>query len=46
MEAGFLGDSMTINNEREIVTNINYETTIDDFKLLKYHRSLLNGIFK
>lgn len=35
MEADFLEDSMTINIEREIDVRIDFETVIDDFKLVK-----------
>ncbi|XP_058757218.1 uncharacterized protein LOC131630469 [Vicia villosa] len=41
MEADFLGDSMMIHIEREIAANIDSETIIDDFKLLKDRRALL-----
>ncbi|XP_058755986.1 uncharacterized protein LOC131629208 [Vicia villosa] len=41
MEANFLGDSMMIHIEREIAANIDSETIIDDFKLLKDRRALL-----
>ncbi|XP_058783208.1 uncharacterized protein LOC131657874 [Vicia villosa] len=41
MEADFLGDSMTVNIEREIAASIDSETNIDDFKLLKTRRALL-----
>ncbi|XP_058734484.1 uncharacterized protein LOC131606207 [Vicia villosa] len=41
MEAGFLGDSMTVNIEREIAANIDSETIIDDFKPLKNRSALL-----
>lgn len=35
MKVGFLGDSMVISIEREIVANIDSETIINNFKLLK-----------
>ncbi|XP_058733899.1 uncharacterized protein LOC131605573 [Vicia villosa] len=41
MEADFLGDSVTIHIERELAANIDSETIIDDFKLLKDRRALL-----
>ncbi|XP_058734040.1 uncharacterized protein LOC131605734 [Vicia villosa] len=41
MEADFLGDSMTVNIEREIAASIDSETIIYDFKLLKNRRALL-----
>lgn len=41
MEVDFLRDNMTVIIEREITANIDSETIIDDFDLLKDQRSLL-----